>query len=275
MKNFAVVWVCAILFISSAFAQNTEKKKNITINSYAELFVKQDSANLPLIVDEGVLIDRIFFEEKKDKWPSFVWYQSNFSDQKVRLQERSLDSLPDEIILNLVKKGETPFTFPIKKKKTSDYGWRWNRPHRGVDIGLNTGDSVFCCFDGVVRVAKPLGAYGNVIVVRHYNGLETVYGHLSKINVKPMQKIKSGEVLGLGGSTGRSTGPHLHFECRFQYEAFDPEWILDFETYSIRSTRLYLDKTYFGIEAPSKTNKQYYSFNKDQKECKSLVEKVK
>jgi murein DD-endopeptidase MepM/ murein hydrolase activator NlpD len=160
-----------------------------------------------------------------------------------------MDSLPDEISIQLLK-GNEKFCFPVKNIKTSPYGWRWNRPHRGVDIRLNMGDPVHCAFNGVVRIARPMGAYGNLVVVRHYNGLETVYGHLSKIKVKPLQVVTAGQVLGLGGSTGRSTGPHLHFEVRFQYEAFDPEWILDFSDYSLRTRRLYLDKTYFGIRKP-------------------------
>ena len=73
---------------------------------------------------------------------------------------------------------------------------------------------------------------------------------ISKIKVKPLQVVRAGQVLGLGGSTGRSTGPHLHFEVRFQYEPFDPEWILDFSDYTLRTRKLYLDKTYFGIRRP-------------------------
>lgn len=181
--------------------------------------------------------------------PSALWYGNNMSDAKVRLKDMPLDSLPDEINLRLLRKGEQ-FAFPAKGVKSSPYGWRWERPHRGVDIALKTGEPIHCVFDGVVRIAKPMGGYGNLVVVRHYNGLETVYGHLSKINVKPRQEIKAGDVLGLGGSTGHSTGPHLHFEVRFQYETFDPEWILDFATCSLRTQRLHLDKSYFGIKKP-------------------------
>ena len=119
-----------------------------------------------------------------------------------------------------------------------------------MDIALKTGEPIHSAFDGVVRIAKPMGGYGNLVVVRHYNRLETVYGHLSKINVKPRQEVKAGDVIGLGGSTGHSTGPHLHFEVRFQYETFDPEWILDFTNYSLRTQRLHLDKSYFGIKKP-------------------------
>ena len=183
--------------------------------------------------------------------PSMLWYGRNLSGAHVRLRNLSMDSLPDEINIRLIKGDET-FCFPVKNIITSPYGWRmrWNRPHRGVDVRLNTGDPVHCAFNGVVRIARPMGAYGNLVVVRHYNGLETVYGHLSKIQVKPMQVVKAGQVLGLGGSTGRSTGPHLHFEVRFQYEPFDPEWILDFSNYTLRTRKLYLDKTYFGIRRP-------------------------
>lgn len=181
--------------------------------------------------------------------PSALWYGRNISGAHVRMGALSMDSLPDEMTILLLKNNEK-FCFPVKNVKTSPYGWRWERPHRGVDIRLKTGDPVHCAFNGVVRIARAMGGYGNLVVVRHYNGLETVYGHLSKINVKPLQVVAAGQVLGLGGSTGHSTGPHLHFEVRFQYEAFDPEWILDFSNYSLRTRRLYLDKTYFGIRKP-------------------------
>lgn len=181
--------------------------------------------------------------------PSALWYGRNLSGAHVRMANLSMDSLPDEISIQLLKNQEK-FCFPVKNVKTSPYGWRWERPHRGVDIRLKTGDPVHAAFNGVVRIARPMGGYGNLVVIRHYNGLETVYGHLSQIKVKPLQVVAAGQVIGLGGSTGHSTGPHLHFEVRFQYEAFDPEWILDFSNYSLRTRRLYLDKTYFGIRKP-------------------------
>ncbi|MBP5189547.1 MAG: peptidoglycan DD-metalloendopeptidase family protein [Bacteroidales bacterium] len=180
-----------------------------------------------------------------------IFYRDNLAGNLVRPRMMPLDSLPDEINLKLLKDSAT-FCFPMKNIITSPYGWRerWQRPHRGVDILLRTGDPVYACFDGVVRIARPMGGYGNLVVLRHENGLETVYGHLSKIKVRPRQRVKAGDIIGLGGSTGRSTGPHLHFEVRFQYEPFDPEWILDFSNYTLRTRRLHLDKTYFGISRP-------------------------
>lgn len=180
-----------------------------------------------------------------------LWYDA-FPHHRVNpLGRTQLDNLPDEIILKLVT-DSADFCFPVRNTKTSNYGWRWQRGHHGVDIRLNTGDPVRSAFGGVVRIASRMGGYGNCIVIRHPNGLETLYGHLSKINVQPNQAVAAGDVIGLGGSTGNSTGPHLHFECRFLYQTFDPEWILDFSNFSLRTRRLHLDKTYFGIHQPRK-----------------------
>ncbi|MBR1792239.1 MAG: RNA polymerase factor sigma-54 [Bacteroidales bacterium] len=192
------------------------------------------------------------------KRPSEVWYGCYFPCHRVKPYDNNrMDSLPDEISIALIK-DSTEFCFPVRGVVTSPYGWRWERAHRGTDIRLREGDPVRSAFAGVVRVAGPMGAYGNLVVIRHYNGLETAYGHLSKINVKINQVVKAGSIIGLGGSTGRATGPHLHFEVRFQYEPFDPEWILDFSNYAIRTRRLHLDKTYFGIHRPRKGDGQCY-----------------
>ncbi len=193
-----------------------------------------------------------FYSDGDTVYPLWrLFYNDDFSGTLVKLHALSMDSLPDEVNIRLIR-DTSEFCFPMKNIITSPYGWRerWNRPHRGVDILLRTGDPIHCCFPGVVRIARSMGGYGNVVVVRHPNGLETVYGHMSKILVKPRQILKAGDIVGLGGSTGRSTGPHLHFEVRFQYEPFDPEWILDFKNYTLRTRKLHLDKTYFGISPP-------------------------
>ena len=190
-----------------------------------------------------------------------MWY-SGFPHNRVNPMGRTcIDMLPDEITLKLVT-DSSDFCFPIKHPKTSNYGWRWERGHHGVDIGLTVGEPIHCAFSGIVRVATRMGGYGNCIVVRHPNGLETLYGHLSKINVQPNQEVEAGEVIGLGGNTGNSTGPHLHFECRFLYQTFDPEWILDFSNYSLRTRRLHLDKSYFGIYQPRKGKTLDYKADK-------------
>ncbi len=183
-----------------------------------------------------------------------VWYDGFPHNRVNPLGRTQLDMMPDEINLLLVR-DSADFCFPVKGSKSSPYGWRWQRGHHGVDIALKTGEPVYAVFGGTVRIASRMGGYGNCIVLRHPNGLETLYGHLSKIDVKPNQQVAAGDMIGRGGNTGNSTGPHLHFECRFLYQSFDPEWILDFKNHSLRTRRLHLDKSYFGIRQPRKGEK--------------------
>jgi len=113
---------------------------------------------------------------------------------------------------------------PLKQalQITSNYGMRGDRKHYGTDFRLNIGDTVCSVFCGKVRIAKWDDAYGYVVVIRHYNMSETVYAHLSKILVAVNQEVKVGEPIGLGGNTGRSTGPHLHFEIRYKGFPINP-----------------------------------------------------
>ncbi len=121
---------------------------------------------------------------------------------------------------------------PIEGRVTSNYGYRsrYRRMHRGIDLSLKVGDTVRAAFTGKVRLTKfERKGYGYYVVIRHENGMETVYGHLSKFLVKPNQVVKAGEPIALGGNTGRSTGPHLHFEMRYLGLAINPAAIIDFE----------------------------------------------
>lgn len=123
------------------------------------------------------------------------------------------------------------FHMPVPSRVTSPFGWRarFGRMHKGVDMSLRMGDTVRAAFNGKVRLTKFEGkGYGYYVVIRHDNGMETVYGHLSRFLVKPNQRVKAGEPIALGGSTGRSTGPHLHFETRYMGIALNPESIIDF-----------------------------------------------
>lgn len=123
------------------------------------------------------------------------------------------------------------FKLPITQSIiTSNFGRRWGRNHNGIDIKAYLGDTIYAAFGGKVRVVKndPRG-YGNVIVIRHWNGLETVYGHLSKQIVKPNEIVKVGQPIGLAGNTGRSTGTHLHFETRFCGIPINPLEIFSFK----------------------------------------------
>lgn len=124
------------------------------------------------------------------------------------------------------------YVHPVPGAVTSNFGYRprFGRVHKGIDMRLKVGDTVKVAFDGVVRLTRyEARGYGYYVVVRHDNGMETVYGHLSRYLVKPNQRVRAGEAIALGGNTGRSTGPHLHFETRFMGLTINPTEIIDFE----------------------------------------------
>lgn len=140
------------------------------------------------------------------------------------------------------------YVFPRKGEFLSPFGYRGRRVHAGVDIRLNLNDTVVSAFDGVVRMAKYYSGYGNCVVIRHYNGLETLYGHLNKILVKVNQHVSAGEVVGLGGRTGRATCNHLHFETRFCGRAFNPKQIINMETFELVSDTFNVHQNTFGYK---------------------------
>jgi murein DD-endopeptidase MepM/ murein hydrolase activator NlpD len=140
------------------------------------------------------------------------------------------------------------FTVPYKGILTSEFGWRHRRPHYGTDISLHTGDTVVAAFDGKVRIARFMGGYGNVVIIRHNNGLETVYAHLSKILVQPEEAVVSGMQIGLGGNTGHSYGSHLHFEIRYLGKAIDTEDLVDYQKNELKNNSFVIYKSDFGAK---------------------------
>jgi LysM repeat protein len=136
-----------------------------------------------------------------------------------------------------------PFVYPFDGAFTSGYGWRDSAFHRGIDIDLNRGDTVKAAFTGMVRFAGKQGGYGNVVIIRHYNGLETVYAHLWKIKVKPGDIVTSGQLVGLGGNTGHSTGTHLHFEIRFRGVAINPAYFININERKLINEKVALVRT--------------------------------
>ena len=161
-------------------------------------------------------------------------------------KDLTLDSLAEATPIRLVDSLES-YHYPYIGRITSRYGPRRGRAHQGIDISLKVGDPIYATFDGKVRFAKAAGNYGNLIVIRHNNGLETYYAHLSQIDVESGDWVVAGQQIGLGGSTGRSTGPHLHFEVRYKGQSFDPERIVDFSNGNLRRDELLLKRRHFSI----------------------------
>lgn len=139
-------------------------------------------------------------------------------------------NVPDSFRINLRN-----FCMPtVSRVVTSNFGSRWGRQHKGIDIKVYIGDTIRAAFSGKVRMVKyNPGGYGKYIVIRHPNGLETIYGHLSKQLVSEDQEVRAGDVIGLGGNTGRSTGSHLHFETRLCGLALNPALMFDFRNQDV------------------------------------------
>lgn len=157
----------------------------------------------------------------------------------------------DTLCLRLVGH-ECDQAMPCIGHVTSPFGPRHSRMHYGVDLELNTGDPVVCAFPGMVRISKYNSSFGNVVIVRHLNGLETLYAHLSKRQVEPGQMVDAGDVLGLGGNTGRSHGSHLHFEVRFLDQPIDPTLLFDVETGRLKHENFEIHKGTFASMAAAK-----------------------
>ncbi len=180
-------------------------------------------------MSDEVLID--------SSWVKVAGYYSIWDTHNINPYRVDGRRIRDTLTLRLVDPDRQRFAkMPLGKTPiTSGFTFRWGRWHFGVDLDLETGDSVRAAFDGVIRISKwDGGGYGNYLLVRHYNGLETLYGHLSKPLLPVGTFVRAGQVIGLGGSTGRSTGSHLHFEVRYEGNPINPTYVYDFPDYKLR-----------------------------------------
>ena len=184
------------------------------------LIPKKDSINIyrQMLNDQT---DDLMENHPADDIYNNIWTSDHVNPYKI-----PIDSLPDSVRIDC-----SHFVVPVPGSVTSVFGPRRYRFHYGTDLRLNVGDTVRAAFSGKVRIIEYEGrGYGNYIVLRHDNGLETVYGHLSAVLVNMNQKVKAGELIAYGGNTGHSTGPHLHCETRYLGNAINPETIINFRT---------------------------------------------
>ena len=151
----------------------------------------------------------------------------------------------DTTLLRLVHDPMCDYSHPACGEITSEFGWRKYRYHYGIDINLETGDLVLAAFEGTIRVARYSPSYGYYVIIRHLNGLETLYAHLSQIQVIAGEYVQAGDAVGLGGNTGHSRGSHLHFEVRFLGQQINPRDIISFEQYACTNPEIQITSKSF------------------------------
>ncbi|MBQ4484767.1 MAG: peptidoglycan DD-metalloendopeptidase family protein [Prevotella sp.] len=194
-------------------------------------------------------VDTLTFQQLLDREYSGLPAEDLYADWENKYAHRATQ-LPDEYKIDL-----RDFCMPTPSRViTSNFGPRWRRQHKGLDIKVYVGDTIRSAFSGMVRMVKYEAAgYGKYIVIRHDNGLETIYGHLSKQLVKENQRVKAGDVIGLGGNTGRSFGSHLHFETRLCGVALNPAIMFDFRAQDVTGDFYVYRKSTYNRESAEAT----------------------
>lgn len=252
MKTKKIILLLVISFVLNVIAFAQEAKKTSSLPE--DEITNPDSISHFLSLNNGGI------------YPSENIYGKSWDTLYIRLSRHTKPSVNDTLVLPLFTSDFLNFHMPVPGQVLSEFGWRHGRIHAGIDLRLEKGDSVFSSFDGVVRISRYFSGYGNIVVVRHYNGLETCYAHLSKRVAKVNQEVKAGQVLGLGGRTGRATCNHLHFEVRYLEEPINPRYVVDFPGQKITTdTLLVSNDTFFHRtknSGKSKTPAQQFKIEK-------------
>lgn len=206
-------------------------------DEHSELIARQQNLDHQIKVEDTQLfLDNLFQEEEEPELDIFTegW-------ESKRVNPFSEAEVPQTADIDVSR-----FVMPHPGYVTSPYGYRkrFRRMHKGIDLKVYVGDTIRAAFDGKVRLTNyERRGYGYYVIVRHVNGLETVYGHLSKFLVEPDQVVKAGDPIALGGNTGRSTGSHLHFETRYMGYAINPAAIFDFINQTVHTDTYTFDKS--------------------------------
>lgn len=249
------IFLCSM--VGYAYAQPYEISKTPidTVafqDSYIVVYTDQTWQYLPEDNFDGVLNKSLHSMVSTDTTLKFKLF---WNTEMPFTYDNDIKKLKDTIWLCSIDTVHSRWSIPFDGPVLSSFKYRGARFHHGLDIDLNVGDPVKSAFDGVVRYAQyNRGGFGNCVIIRHYNGLETYYAHLSKIEVRPYQRVNAGQIIGLGGNTGRSFGPHLHFEVRFYDNALDPTEIFDFENKKLRDENLFVCPSMFNYRAVSNKN---------------------
>lgn len=240
LKPVIIYITLLLVFSASAYARSSNSLSGDTDNSVAShSSILNDSTGITTILSSildyiNSPISDVWSADGEDEIEdiSFDEYYKIWTSDRINPYGVKLDSIPDSIRIDC-----KDFCYPTDSRRiTSRFGLRGSRFHYGIDIGVHYGDTIRSTFSGRVRmVSYDRRGYGRYIVIRHDNGLETLSGHLSRTIVHEGDIVRAGQPIGLGGNTGRSTGPHLHYEVRFLGNAFCPTKLIDFETAQIKA----------------------------------------
>lgn len=219
IKTIICAGIVALVAAGPVSAQ-TITSKNPHSQAHKQLLASRAKSDDQIkLVEKNTFIDLI-----DDVEPEIDIYTEGWNSKRVNPFNEA--DVPNSKVIDV-----TGYHMPCPGQVTSNYGYRakFGRMHKGIDLAIRSNDTIYAAFDGKVRLTNyEARGYGNYVIIRHPNGLETVYGHLNRSLVKPDQVVKAGQPIALGGSTGRSTGPHLHFETRYMGYAINPSAIFDF-----------------------------------------------
>lgn len=234
LRKFTITALTAIAAIG--VAAQTYRLPSAHTAEHKNLIARQENiGNQISVKDTQDFLDNLFKDEAE---PELDIYTEGWNSKSVNAYAGM--EVPDMQTIDV-----SNFAMPCPGYVTSPYGYRprFRREHKGIDLKLQTGDTVYAAFPGRVRLTNfERRGYGHYVILRHPNGLETVYGHLSKILVKPDQDVKVGEPIALGGNTGRSFGSHLHFETRYMGTPINPAAIFDFANQTVHTDTYTFDK---------------------------------
>ena len=236
----------SILFLTIV-ASSVMMAQTIDVTAYSQNIALIESQNTRTSHDYQIAVYPYISETYEI--PAYGLYQKYWDTLNIRSKLLEIPFSNDRLMLMLVQDANNPFVMPcqFEKIKTTYGETKSGGFHPGIDLKTEPQTLVKSCFDGVVRMARDYGDYGFTVVVRHYNGLETVYAHLDKMCVAPGQIVKSGQVIGQTGTTGNTKECILHFETRFMNEYFDPELVIDFEEEDILQNNMALMSRDFNI----------------------------
>ncbi len=195
----------------------------------------------------------------------------NWDTENVKIDYDTKASFPLQIAFK-----DSNYVSPIGRDKviTSRFGWRWGRAHRGIDIDLVTGDSLYAMFDGIVRFANYSSGHGRTVVVRHYNGVETLYAHLSSYGVQANDTVRAGDFLGKGGRSGNARGSHLHLEMTYKGVHINPEYLLKFdENNDVNASELWVTKKWTRPELHSSRRQSKLELLTTEEELEAYLER--